>query len=237
MKIADQIWSNCSLEDVLEAFSHHPKIGDLDSLKKKFASTEDWAGNEQGGVSSASLETLYQLAKMNKHYEEKFGYIFIVYATGKSAEEMLDIIRERIENNLGSELENAKIEQHKITKLRIRKLLPMSQITTHVLDTSSGLPAAGIKISLQKPGSENIWVDINSGMTNEDGRIADLLAGDEILAPGTYRMYFGTQHYFEKNNSESFYPYVSIVFEIKDESHYHIPLLLSPFGYTTYRGS
>ena len=237
ISVAGKIWNDCNLEDALEAFSDHPKIGDRENLAKKFASTREWAAREQGGVSGASLETLNNLAEMNRLYEEKFGYIFIVYATGKSADEMLALLRERFENNLGSELEIAKKEQHKITKLRLRKLIPMSQITTHVLDTARGCPAEGIKITLQKPGSEAIWIDIKSGVTNEDGRISNLLSGEVILDPGTYRMYFETNAYFDKLGMDNFYPYVAVVFQINDEKHYHIPLLLSPFGYSTYRGS
>jgi len=113
----------------------------------------------------------------------------------------------------------------------------MSQITTHVLDTSIGKPAEGIKISLQKPLGNYQWDTIASGTTNADGRIANLLDPANILEPGTYRMYFETKSYFEANGVEGFYPYVPIIFQINDNSHYHIPLLLNPFGYSTYRGS
>jgi len=113
----------------------------------------------------------------------------------------------------------------------------MSQITTHVLDTSKGVPAEGIKITLQKPIKDNLWEEITSGITNNDGRIPNFLSENEILQPGIYRMLFDTQSYFQNNNTNGFYPYVPIVFEIKDTEHYHVPLLLNPFGYSTYRGS
>ena len=113
----------------------------------------------------------------------------------------------------------------------------MSQITTHVLDTSKGMPAEGIKISLQKPINDNLWEDITSGITNNDGRIPSFLNENQVLKPGIYRMLFDTQSYFQKNSIKGFYPYVPIVFEVKDTEHYHIPLLLNPFGYSTYRGS
>ena len=113
----------------------------------------------------------------------------------------------------------------------------MSQITTHVLDTSQGKPAEGIRISLQKPMGKDQWETIASGTTNADGRVAALLPADMVIAPGVYRMLFETQSYFENQKIKSFYPYITIVFETFDTAHYHVPLLLNPFGYSTYRGS
>ncbi len=112
----------------------------------------------------------------------------------------------------------------------------MSQITTHVLDTSSGRPAAGVKISLQK-NSNNEWKEIAKGITNTDGRVSDLLAKESVLDSGVYKLIFETNEYFNQLHIQSFYPFVEIVFFIKDAEHYHVPLLLNPFGYTTYRGS
>ena len=113
----------------------------------------------------------------------------------------------------------------------------MSQITTHVLDTSKGQPAEGIKISLQRPSAQDQWENITSGVTNSDGRVANFMSDDQVIEPGIYRMLFDTKSYFEKYNTKAFYPEVPVIFEITDTEHYHIPLLLSPFGYSTYRGS
>jgi 2-oxo-4-hydroxy-4-carboxy-5-ureidoimidazoline decarboxylase len=120
---AEDQWWQCSEDDWKEAFSHHPKIGDVESLTKKFASTAHWASGEQSGVGIASKETIEALAEGNRLYEEKFGYIFIVCATGKSAEEMLEMLQSRLENNPAEEIKIAADEQNKITKLRIEKLL------------------------------------------------------------------------------------------------------------------
>ena len=120
---AEEEWNQCSEEDWKEAFSHHPKIGDVESLTKKFASTAQWASGEQSAVNVASKETIEALAEGNRLYEEKFGYIFIVCATGKSAEEMLMLLRSRLENKPEEEILIAADEQNKITKLRIEKLL------------------------------------------------------------------------------------------------------------------
>ena len=113
----------------------------------------------------------------------------------------------------------------------------MSQITTHVLDTSKGLPAEGITIRLQRPTSEDQWEDIVSGTTNSDGRVPNFLPSDKVIEPGIYRMYFETKQYFLKEDKKCFYPYVPVVFEIEDTEHYHVPLLLNPYGISTYRGS
>jgi 2-oxo-4-hydroxy-4-carboxy-5-ureidoimidazoline decarboxylase len=125
---AESVWYQCSVEDWKEAFAHHPKIGDTASLKKKFASMADptaigWAAGEQSAVDSASGEVIAALAEGNRLYEEKFGYIFIVCATGMSAEEMLGMLQVRLENSPDEEIEIAADEQNKITKLRIEKLL------------------------------------------------------------------------------------------------------------------
>lgn len=120
---AESQWWLCNEEDWKEAFTHHPKIGDLDSLKKKFANTAVWASGEQSGVNTATDEILNALAEGNRLYEEKFGYIFIVCASGKSAEEMLGMLNERLKNNPEDEIRIAADEQNKITLLRLEKLL------------------------------------------------------------------------------------------------------------------
>ena len=120
---ADLSWSKCTKTDALEAFTDHPKIGDLSGLEKKYASTAHWAQNEQKGVEEAAKGTLERLALGNKKYEDKFGYIFIVCASRKTAREMLELLENRLENNANDEMEIAMAEQHKITKLRLEKLL------------------------------------------------------------------------------------------------------------------
>jgi 2-oxo-4-hydroxy-4-carboxy-5-ureidoimidazoline decarboxylase len=119
----DEIWAELSKDDWLEAFKHHPKIGvDAESLRKKFASTADWSAGEQSGIQSASDEILSALAQGNRDYEKKFGYIFIVCATGKTAREMLEILRSRLPNDPAEEMRIAAGEQSKITRIRLEKL-------------------------------------------------------------------------------------------------------------------
>lgn len=122
IEAAENAWDELNHDDWLEAFKIHPKIGDIDSLRKKFASTSSWAKNEQAGVNAAGEAVLERLADGNKRYEERFGYIFIVCATGKSAEEMALLLEERLGNKPESEFENAAGEQKKITRIRLEKL-------------------------------------------------------------------------------------------------------------------
>lgn len=119
---ADEVFGTLERADWLEAFAHHPRIGDLESLRKKFASTAAWASSEQASVQAASEETLRALADGNAAYLEKFGYIFIICATGRSADEMLTALRARLGNTPEAELAVAAGEQRKITHIRLGKL-------------------------------------------------------------------------------------------------------------------
>jgi 5-hydroxyisourate hydrolase len=112
----------------------------------------------------------------------------------------------------------------------------MSQLTIHILDTSKGKPAEGVNVSLFQQQDDN-WTEITVAYTNQDGRIPDLLKKDVILQTGVYKLKFETKEYFDKQGLESFYPFIEIVFTITGSEHYHVPLLLNPFGYSTYRGS
>lgn len=108
----------------------------------------------------------------------------------------------------------------------------MSPITTHVLDTARGKPAAGIPVTLFRGDAE-----VGQGETNTDGRVTDLLA-DGALETGSYRIHFDVADYLASSSEAAFYPFVEITFTIAEpDAHYHVPLLLSPFGYSTYRGS
>lgn len=113
-----------------------------------------------------------------------------------------------------------------------------SPITTHVLDTALGQPASGVPVRLYVEEATDRWIILATGITNDDGRVGDLLPVDHALKPGKYRMRFHTGDYFALQDTSGFYPYVDVVFQITDPApHYHIPLLLSPYGYSTYRGS
>lgn len=111
-------------------------------------------------------------------------------------------------------------------------------ITTHVLDTTLGRPAAGVAIVLELSLGPHEWRTIGYGETDADGRLRSLMPEGTPVVPGVYRLVFDTRHYFERQGTPSFYPHVIVVFQtLPNETHYHVPLLVGPFGYTTYRGS
>lgn len=113
----------------------------------------------------------------------------------------------------------------------------MSSISTHILDTARGTPAADVSISLYRL-KNNQWDCLGDGKTNTDGRVSDLCEQQINLSAGIYKMHFASGDYFSTMGDAVFYPYAEVVFVIgKNTAHYHIPLLLSPFGYSTYRGS
>lgn len=112
----------------------------------------------------------------------------------------------------------------------------MSPITTHVLDTSLGRPAAGVSVVLETASGAANWKELGRGATDNDGRLALVLPAGHRLN-GTYRLTFDTGAYFRSRNAPFFYPQVTVVFTVAGAEHYHIPLLLSPYGYSTYRGS
>ena len=124
LNTAEALWAKCALPDFLEAFSHHPRIGgNIQSLREKYKSTAAWASQEQKGVQGASEEVLEALSSGNTEYEKKFGFVFLICATGRSASEMLDALQKRIVNSKTQEIENAKNEQAKITQIRLKKML------------------------------------------------------------------------------------------------------------------
>ncbi len=125
-KFANDVWRSLSEDDWKEAFTHHPKIGDIADVRKRFATTRTWAEGEQKGVQNAPDETIRQIAEGNTRYEKRFGYIFIVCATGKNADEMLLLLNERLRNDPEQEILIASEEQRKITALRLEKLFSRS---------------------------------------------------------------------------------------------------------------
>jgi hydroxyisourate hydrolase len=252
IRVADRAWAGLERQDWLEAFEAHPRIGAGGAARSGGSSEsgpaggEDretrrdakWSAAEQSGVASASQDVLARLAEANREYEARFGYIFIVCATGKTADEMLALVERRIGNLPDAELRIAAEEQRKITRLRLAKSIESTRmITTHVLDTARGVPASGVAVTLEmRRGSE--WIRVGQGATDATGRLTTLGEGQSI-GEGTYRLTFDTAAYHRANGvTNPFFVDVRVAFVVSDGgSHYHVPLLLSPFGYSTYRGS
>ncbi|CAN1779422.1 Uric acid degradation bifunctional protein TTL [Linum perenne] len=252
---ARDIWFNkVDVNGWLEAFAAHPQIG-------------QWSKGEQStAISTATNSILQELAEWNAQYREKFGFIFLIFASGRSSAEILLQLKKRYENRPIVEFEIAAQEQMKVTELRLAKLFSTRTksavsgkaseaptrrtrppITTHILDVSRGLPAADVEVLLEmwqgtqaRPSFRERdiggWVYQGSSTTNADGRSGELMSIVDAVNPGIYRISFNTGKY----NQSGFFPYVSIVFEINESQkleHFHVPLLLSPFSFSTYRGS
>jgi 5-hydroxyisourate hydrolase len=116
-------------------------------------------------------------------------------------------------------------------------MIGMAGISTHVLDTARGVPAAGINVSLHREAVAGVWQQLGAGVTDPDGRVRDLLAG-ESLDSGTYRLTFVTGEYHRGQGMHTFFPTVNVDFTVDDpDRHFHLPLLLSPYGYSAYRGT
>ncbi|KAF8728878.1 hypothetical protein HU200_018173 [Digitaria exilis] len=292
---ARRIWLNeVDVNGWLEAFAAHPAIGTTSPSVPK------WCKEEQSAaLSTATDSTAQELAEWNAKYREKFGFVFMICASGRTTPEVLAELKRRYVNRPVVELEAAAQEELKITELRLAKLFsseptvpsttakgPNIQsdkaadririigahlgalpkpcankapeitgssnrsrppITTHVLDVARGSPASGIEVHLEMwkdvstpPSFSNKdfngWVTLGSSVTNNDGRSGQLMDIVDNVAPGFYRISFNTSKYAPAG----FFPYVSIVFEIKENQtteHFHVPLLHSPFSFTTYRGS
>jgi OHCU decarboxylase len=120
---ANEIWWSLDRDEWLEAFRSHPRIGEKKAAESVSAQSKQWSGQEQAGVNTASTETTNALATLNHAYEQKFGFIFIICATGRTSDEMLAALRERLEHDAAEELPIAAAEQCKITELRLKKLL------------------------------------------------------------------------------------------------------------------
>ncbi|CAN6289238.1 unnamed protein product [Urochloa humidicola] len=267
---ARRIWLNeVDVNGWLEAFAAHPAIGTTSPSVSK------WSKEEQSAaISTATDSTAQELAEWNAKYREKFGFVFMICASGRTAPEVLAELKRRYVNRPIVELEAAAQEELKITELRLAKLfsseptIPSTTtkslnvqsdkaagssnrsrppITTHVLDVARGSPASGIEVHLEMwkdvsapPSFSNKdfngWATLGSSITNNDGRSGQLMDIVDNVAPGFYRISFNTSKYAPAG----FFPYVSIIFEIKENQtaeHFHVPLLHSPFSFTTYRGS
>lgn len=236
LKQAMIAWEASPEEDILEAFSGHAKIGDFSANGSEAASQA--TQKEQGQVVNANSDTLNDLSRLNQLYLEKFGFIYIVFATGKSATEMLELLQARITNTRNQELSNGAMEQGKITTLRLKQLfknknsMKRAPITSHILDLQTGKPASGVAITLSCPKGNQY-----TATTDDDGRVT-VWDKELLLNAGNWTAHFSVQAWFESKQRQSFYSEVSIAFIVGDTSeHYHVPLLINSFGYSTYRGS
>lgn len=114
---------------------------------------------------------------------------------------------------------------------------PRYQLSSHILDINRGMPAEDVDIILWKLDADGVWQKLMQRTTDENGRVKDFLEEDGSDHRGVYKLTYEIKSYFERLQVDSFYPFVEVVFEIKDDKHYHVPITLSPYGYSTYRGN
>jgi 2-oxo-4-hydroxy-4-carboxy-5-ureidoimidazoline decarboxylase len=236
---SDRAVAALSRADLAEALAGHPRLGDR--------SLTGPSAGEQAGVTAADADLRNQLAAGNAEYERRFGHIYLACATGRDAASLLAFLRQRLANDPDTEWRVVAGELAKINQIRLRALAgagpqadaPVgSEISTHVLDAVTGAPASGVVVRLERPGDG----EIGRASTSPDGRIAGFGAGP--LPAGTYRLVFETGPYLAAAHARSegvgepFYPEVTVTFAVDGQRpRYHVPLLLGPYSYTTYRGS
>jgi 2-oxo-4-hydroxy-4-carboxy-5-ureidoimidazoline decarboxylase len=229
---AGAAWRERADGDLDAAMDAHPRIGEAAGGRSRA---------EQAAVGSGP-QVLAALREANAAYERRFGHVFMICASGLGAEQILAELRRRMSNDPAAEREAAAAEIAKINALRLRKLAegpgappPGTGISTHVLDTARGSPAAGVPVSLAVR-ADGGWRTLGESVTDSDGRAGDLPGptGDQ---PGACRLVFGVRGYLEAAHGTAFFPEVTVMFTAVPGQRYHVPLLLAPFGYSVYRGS
>ncbi|MEV5508298.1 2-oxo-4-hydroxy-4-carboxy-5-ureidoimidazoline decarboxylase [Streptomyces orinoci] len=209
-----------------QALAGHPPIG-------RPRPGDPASAREQSGMAGASEALRSEMLELNLAYQEKFGQVFLICASGLGGERLRDALRERLGNSPENERVVTRAELAKINRLRLAGLLARGSVSTHVLDTAAGRPAAGIEVQLEAAGGEkDPWTVLGEARTDADGRCTDLPA---MPAGSTRaRLVFDAGAHFP---GTGFFPQITVVFAVEAGEHYHVPLLLSPFGYSVYRGS
>ena len=221
--------------DVEEALAGHPRIGE----RAEGASREaTWSRGEQSKVGVAPDAVRAALAEGNAAYEQRFGHIYLVNAAGRPADELLAVLRERLDHDAATERDAVRRELAAISRNRLARLFGARlSVSTHVLDAVLGAPAAGVRVSLERQDGAG-WAELGTADTDADGRIRSWGETACDAAPGIHRLRFATGKWFAGRGRDTFYPEVAITFRVADPlQHHHVPLLLSPFAYSTYRGS
>ncbi len=223
---ADAALAGATWQDILVALSAHPRIGDRTGSA--------WSRQEQRAAAIADEAARAELVAANLAYERRFDHVFLICATGRTAAEIGAELHRRLDNDPATEQSTVRAELAKIAHLRLDKLLAEAvTISTHVLDTTRGRPAAGldVRVELLVDGD---WSAAGGGRTGNDGRIGALLDGPAPV--GTYRLAFATGEWFDAAGTDGIYPEVVVVARLAG-GHWHLPLLLGPYSYSTYRGS
>ncbi|NHU86043.1 2-oxo-4-hydroxy-4-carboxy-5-ureidoimidazoline decarboxylase [Kocuria sp. JC486] len=235
-----------SADEVGAAVAGHPRIGSRRLASSSGPESMAFSADEQSGM---SREDRAAWAEANRVYEQKFNQIFLIRAAGRSSTEMLQELERRLTNDPATESSVRATQLRQIMLLRLQKSVTATQadgagaggeltarqrsfVTTHVLDTTVGSPASGITVHLFGPDGERL----GQGVTDPEGRINHL--GPSALAGGVHRLVFDVQDYWRHRDTPSFFTKVDLAFAVEEgQSHYHVPLLISPWSFSSYRGS
>jgi hydroxyisourate hydrolase len=223
--------------EIERALADHPRIGERPRGEDRSAA---FSRAEQQAPDADDPELAAQIAAGNAAYEARFGRVFLIRAAGRTRAEIHLEQQRRLALDDEADLRIVADELREIALLRLERLLgevpaKRSHLTTHVLDAARGVPASGLEVTLEHL-AHDAWTVIGRARTDADGRIG--LLGPAALPTGRYRVTFDTGAYFAAQGTSTFYPQVVVVVELADPAaHYHVPLLLSPFAYSTYRGS
>ncbi|WP_326596005.1 2-oxo-4-hydroxy-4-carboxy-5-ureidoimidazoline decarboxylase [Streptomyces sp. NBC_01803] len=241
---SDAATTGLTADDLAEAMAGHPPIGRPDPADPASA-------REQRGMADAPDALRAEMLDLNLAYQERFGHVFLIRATGLSGERMLAALRARMDNPPDAEREIVRVELGKINRLRLTRLAEATAtVSTHILDTSAGRPAPGVAVTLSAlpvpaggtveadgaDGADGAWTALGTSRTDADGRCKDLpaLPGGAAAA----RLTFAVEPYLSRTGTApAFFPEVTVAFAVVPGEHYHVPLLLNPYGYSVYRGS
>jgi len=236
-------------EEQLALLCAHPDLAGKAALAGD-VTQESSTEQARAGLGSLTPEELARFTDLNDAYRKKFGFPFILAVRNARKDTILGAFAVRLLNTRGEELAAALAQVHKIAWMRVRTLVrhvPTGKLTCHVLDTARGRPAAGMRISLRRQsegGSEGepAWELVGSFVTNSDGRLNGPALQAEAFVEGVYEWTFGVGDYFAAAGVPTagtpFLRDVPLQFGIDNpEQHYHVPLLCSPWSYSTYRGS
>jgi 2-oxo-4-hydroxy-4-carboxy-5-ureidoimidazoline decarboxylase len=218
---AERLWTLRPDAERLAAIEAHPPIGGLSSAT---------AGErrEQAGAAHADAPTREALAALNDDYRKRFGFVFLTVASGREATDMLAELRTRVANTAEQERANAEEHQRRIMRRRLRRAIigpPPLLVSTHVLDTSAGAPGAGVEVTISRSDDRREWTEVSTRTTDASGRVE----GVEVPGGGWVRLSFATHG--------EFFGDIVVTFAAGDRERAHVPLLLAPFGYSTYLGT
>ena len=218
---AERLWMLRPDAERLEAIEAHPPIGGLSAATAR-------ERHEQAGAAQADPSTLEALGALNEDYRERFGYVFLTDASGRDATDMLAELRMRLAGTAEQERANAEEQQRRIMRRRLRRAIigaaPLL-VSTHVLDTAAGAPAAGVEVTISQSDDRHEWAKVDTRATDASGRVE----GVEVPGGGWVRLSFAT--------GGEFFGDIVVTFAAGDRERAHVPLLLAPYGYSTYLGA